>query len=219
MNISNQTINVLKNFATINQSLYFQPGSKLRTVSPQKTVLSEVIISENIEREFGIYDLNQFLAALGLFTSPSLDLKDHHMVISDESGSKTKYHYADKSMIVTPPDKNLSLPDVSVEFDLSNEVLNKIQQSARVLNAPELIVTVEDGEIAIEAGDSKNSSVNTFKTPLGTTDSNDCRHVFKLDNIKMMMLDYTVTISSKGIAQFKTADDRVTYFVATETKG
>jgi len=217
MKLSDQTVEVLQNFSSINQSLLFKKGSKLRTVSPQKTVLAEVEVGDVFAQDFGIYDLGQFLSALSLIEDPDLDLGDNGMTIGDGNGTALAYRYADPSMIVTPPEKALTLPDVNATFTLSDENLKSVLQAARVLGVPEIIVKGEDGKITISAGDSKNSSMNSFNKTVGSTDE-EFEHVFKVDNMKMMVLEYNVEISSKGISKFSTADGRVTYFVATESR-
>lgn len=217
MKLSEQTIEVLQNFSSINQSLLFKEGTKLRTVSPQKTVLAEVEVGDKFSQDFGIYDLSQFLSALSLIEDPELDLSDDDMTISDGNGTAIKYRYADPSMIVTPPEESLSLPDVNVSFTLPDTILNKVLQAARVLGVPEIIVKGEDGIITLSASDSKNSSMNSFSKKVGTTDD-EFVHVFKVENMKMMVLEYNVEISSKGISKFSTEDGRVTYFVATESR-
>ena len=217
MKLSEQTIEVLQNFSSINQSLLFKKGTKLRTVSPQKTVLAEVKVGDKFSQDFGIYDLSQFLSALSLIEDPELDLSDNDMTISDGNGTAIKYRYADPSMIVTPPEKSLSLPDVNVSFTLPDTILNKVLQAARTLGLPEIIVKGEDGVITISTSDSNNSSTNTFSKKVGTTED-DFTHIFKVDNMKMMVLEYNVEISSKGISKFFTDDERVVYFIATETR-
>ncbi len=217
MKLSDQTVEVLQNFSSINQSLLFKKGSKLRTVSPQKTVLAEVEVGDVFAQDFGIYDLGQFLSALSLIEDPDLDFGDNGMTIGDGNGTALDYRYADPSMIVTPPEKALTLPDVNATFTLSDENLKSVLQAARVLGVPEIIVKGEDGKITISAGDSKNSSMNSFSKAVGSTDE-EFEHVFKVDNMKMMVLEYNVEISSKGISKFSTADGRVIYYVATESR-
>ena len=74
MKLSESTLSLLKNFSTINQSILFKQGTKLRTISVMKNILAEATITEEIPKDFGIYDLNQFLNGLSLHQSPELDL-------------------------------------------------------------------------------------------------------------------------------------------------
>ena len=82
MKLSDSTLSLLKNFSTINQSILFKQGSKLRTISVMKNILAEATISEELPQDFGIYDLGQFLNGMGLHQSPELDFtNDNHVVI------------------------------------------------------------------------------------------------------------------------------------------
>jgi len=217
MKLSEQTIEVLQNFSTINQSLLFKEGDVLRTVSPQKTVLAEVTVPDNFETEFGIYDLGQFLSAMTLIDDAELNLGENSMDINSGNGESITYRYADPSMIVTPPEKGIALPDVDATFSMSDTTLKNVLQAARVLGLPEIIVEGDGTNISITAGDSKNSSMNNYSQSI--TESNSMfRHVFKVDNMKMMMLQYNVEISTKGISKFSTEDGKVTYYIATESR-
>ena len=217
MKLSDQTIEVLQNFATINQSLLFKQGDKLRTVSPQKTVLAEVTVPDTFDTEFGIYDLSQFLSAMPLIDEAELNLGETSMNINNGNGEDITYRYADPSMIVTPPEKSLSLPDTGASFTLSDTILSKVLNAARVLGLPEIIVAGDGTNITISAGDSRNSSMNNYSQNI-TTSNSEFEYVFKVDNMKMMMLEYNVEISTKGISKFSTSDGKVTYYIATESR-
>ena len=217
MKLSDQTIEVLQNFATINQSLLFKQGDKLRTVSPQKTVLAEVTVPDTFDTEFGIYDLSQFLSAMTLIDEAELNLGETSMNINNGNGEDITYRYADPSMIVTPPEKSLSLPDTGALFTLSDTILSKVLNAARVLGLPEIIVAGDGTNITISAGDSRNSSMNNYSQNI-TTSNSEFEYVFKVDNMKMMMLEYNVEISTKGISKFSTSDGKVTYYIATESR-
>ena len=217
MKLSDQTIEVLQNFATINQSLLFKQGDKLRTVSPQKTVLAEVTVPDTFDTEFGIYDLSLFLSAMTLIDEAELNLGETSMNINNGNGEDITYRYADPSMIVTPPEKSLSLPDTGASFTLSDTILSKVLNAARVLGLPEIIVAGDGTNITISAGDSRNSSMNNYSQNI-TTSNSEFEYVFKVDNMKMMMLEYNVEISTKGISKFSTSDGKVTYYIATESR-
>lgn len=62
MQVSNETIEVLKNFAGINPNIVISPGQKLKTISEAKNIMAEADITEDFPLEFGIYDLHEFLS-------------------------------------------------------------------------------------------------------------------------------------------------------------
>ena len=126
MKLSDKTISVLKNFSSINQSILFKEGSKLRTISVMKNILAEATVTEEFMKDFGIYDLNQFLNGLSLHQSPELDFQNDGYVVIREGKSRSKYFFADPNVIVTPPEKAINLPTEDVCFEVSTDQLEKL---------------------------------------------------------------------------------------------
>ena len=117
MKLSDKTLTLLKNFSSINQSILFKKGTSLRTISVMKNILAEATIEEDLPTDFGIYDLNQFLNGLGLHQSPELDFQDDSYVLIKEGKMRSKYFFADPNVIVTPPDKEITLPSDEASFE------------------------------------------------------------------------------------------------------
>ena len=93
MKLSSRTIELLKNFATINTSMLFLEGQELRTMAIAKNGFAKAKIEEVIPRRFAIYSLPEFLGILSLMKDPDIELEDGHMLI--KSGKqKVKYFYA-----------------------------------------------------------------------------------------------------------------------------
>lgn len=216
MNLSNESLSVLKNFSTINPSVWVNEGNVLRTMSPAKTIMASAVVGDEFPTPFGVYDLNQFLGTIGLFENPDFDFKDTYVLLSKDK-SKVRYGYVDKDLITVPPEKNLELPDVSVEFRLDNEDLQKVLQACNVLQLPHLSVRCNDGELQLVACDAKNPENNEFSVVVGECSSNSS-FVFRLENLKMMPNDYNVKLSSRGISEFSSVAENVTYFIATESE-
>ena len=216
MNISTNTISVLKNFSSINQSLAVDAGNTIRTISPQKTVMAVAQVDDTFDSSFAIYDLNQFLSAVSLFEKPDYDFEDQSVVVANGTSS-IRYFFADRNMVTIPPEKAINLPDVQVEFELSADTFKKTMAAASVLQAPHWSVVGNSSEIAIEVGDVKNDTSNKYRAVVGATDQ-DFDLVFKVDNLKLMENDYTVRVSSKGISHFATEKGALEYFIATESR-
>jgi hypothetical protein len=216
MKISNNTLAVLQNFATINNGIQVKAGSRLRTISPNKTLLGLATVSETFDTPFCIYDLSQFLGTLSLFDSPELDFGENAVEIV-EGETNLKYVYADPNTIVTVPEKQLEC-DGDIEFDLPQKSLDRLQKAANILGLPNLVITLdESGEQLIAAAtDVKNSTSNNFKVKLkGEAPSGVMfKMVLKIDNLKLIPDDYHVRISSKGISHFD--GKKAEYFVAVE---
>lgn len=216
MNISDNTLSVLKNFSNINQNLAVKSGNKIRTISPQKTVMAVAQVEDKFNSPFAIYDLNQFLSAISLFENPDFTFEEKNVVVANGKSS-IKYFYAEESMVMTAPDRDIELPDTLVEFKLSTDVFKSTMQAASVLQAPNWSVVGNGSIIEIVVGDSKNDTSNNYRVKVGDT-SEIFDIVFKVENLKMMQRDYNVVISSKGISHFTTEKGDLSYFVATESK-
>jgi hypothetical protein len=210
--LSAATVEVLKNFASINQSLLFKEGNELNTISPQKTIMARVQIPDSIEREFAIYDLSQFLGILSLFKEPELTFRDSYVTVS-EGDEKVNYRYADPKLIVTPPAKELVFPDPDVEFVLTADALQKIQKAGSALGVPEVAVVGEDGKITVRALNSKETEGNNYQFKVGKTDR-EFRAIFKTENLKLIPDEYEVAVAAKGLARFQSGKAR--YYIAIE---
>ena len=214
MKLSESTIEVLKNFSTINPSLVFKEGNILRTVSPQKNILASSVVGESFPIDFAIYELNQFLGLNSLFDNGDIDFGTSSLEISQGS-AKCSYTYTDPSMVTAPPEKDLVLPSAEVTFDMTNETLKNVVNAANQLGLPEIAVRNEGNEVVLVATDTKNPSTNEYSVAVCNTESDvDYKFVFKTDNFKFIPDNYRVQISSKGISHFK--GERVEYWVATE---
>lgn len=212
MKLSENTINVLKNFSAINQSLLFKTGNTIRTVSPSKNILAQAVVDENFPRDFGIYELNQFLGLVSLFEEGELDFGENSVTIKDGS-FKAKYTYSDPANIKAPPDKNIVLPSEDVKFLLTKDDMRRILNGANQLQSPNLVVRGDGSKISIASTDVKEMSCNEFSHALGETGDN-FQFVFKTENFRFIQDDYKVTISARGIAHF--VGSKVEYWVATE---
>jgi len=215
MNLSDSTLNLLKNFSTINQSILFKEGNSLRTISVMKNILAEARIDEEIPKDFGIYDLNQFLNGLSLHQSPDLDFQNNGYVVIKEGRSRSKYFFADPQVIVTPPDKDISLPTEDVSFELSTQQLDKLLKAASVYQLPDLSAVGENGVVKLVVRDKKNETSNDYAVVVGETDNTFCFN-FKVENIKIIPGSYEVVVSQKLLSRFTSKDYDLKYFIALE---
>lgn len=216
MNISSETINILKNFSNINANLVFKPGQSLSTISEAKTIMAKATISEDFVQEFGVYDLSEFLSVMNLVDSPVLNFDDKSVLISDHTGgTKVRYYYSELD-ILTQPTKDITMPECEVNFNLSAENLDKIKKAAAVLGHAELMFSCEGGNITAKVFDEKDATANTFDITLDTTSTEIFKYVFSISNLKMLHGDYSVSISSKLISNWKNTNIPVEYFIALE---
>ena len=212
MKLSEQTVSLLKNFASINQNLQFKSGNKLSTISAQKNILVNAEIPETFPSDFAIYDLNKMLGVMNLFPDPEMDIGDKTMKI----GGKVDYMFADPTMIVSPPEKELTFPEAEIKFVLTNAEFNQTIKAATLLGLPHICVEGKDGKINLVATDVHNSSSDEYRSELGETGM-IFNMVFKIENLKLYAGDYDVELTSKGISKFSHTSSNLQYFIATES--
>ena len=215
MKLSDKTISLLKNFSSINQSILFKEGNKLRTISVMKNILAEATVSEEFLKDFGVYDLNQFLNGLSLHQSPELDFKNDGYVVIREGKMRSKYFFADPNVIVTPPEKDITLPSEDVCFEVSTEQLDKLLKAAAVYQLPDISAVGEGGVIKLLVRDKKNDTSNDFAIVVGET-TDEFEFNFKVENIKVLPGTYEVVVSKKLLSRFESKNHDLTYYIALE---
>ena len=216
MNLSSDTVSLLKNFSDINQNILVKPGNKVQTISTMKNILAEAEISEKFESEFAIYDLPEFLRSVELFEKPELKFNGGSNVQIADSNSKQaiKYFFADKSVIVSPT-KNINMPDKEVTFTFKKETFAKLLKAATTLNLPDIAVKGNGKSINLVATDKKNKSSNEYSLVVGETDKSFTAY-FKTENFKMVSDDYDVAISKQKISHFVNRNKPIQYWIALE---
>ena len=213
--ISKSTIEVLKNFCSINKSIVIKPGNKVSTLSINKNILAIADVEESFDSQISIYDLGVFLGGLSLFDSPKIDTtQSNYVTVSDQRGkSKTRFFYADPDIITQPPEKEISIPSEDVKFRLDAGVLQQLQRAASVYQLPDLCLFCSDGTMNLCVTDKKNDTSNSYSVEVGSSDDEFC-YCFKVENLKLLAGDYNVTISKQNVALFQ--GDGIKYFIALE---
>jgi len=218
MKLSQNTNTILKNFASLNPNMLFRVGSNQKTINSTRTVLAIAKISEQIPREFAIYDLNQFLATLSLFEDPDLSFTDKQIKITNGTGALANFVYTNKESIISAPDKEINLASTDIVFNLDAKAMTNALTAASVLgNLPEIVFVGRDGKTYLSALNTKDSSSHNWEMPVGKAEKNYSM-VFRTENVKNILeRDYEVFVSSKGISKFVSKTGDVTYYIAIET--
>lgn len=219
MYLSNFTMNVLKNFATINSNMVVNPGNEIMTVAEAKNVLVRARVEETFPKHFGIYDLNEFLSVCSLVDTPQTRFDDQYLQIGDQSGrAEIKYFYSDADML-TSPSKAIEMPEADVSFTLDQSTLANLKRAAAALGHSEVSITSIDNVIRLTILDSDNSTSNSYSIDVdGDTQLTDFNFIININNLKLIPGDYNVEISTKLISQFTNADAEIdlTYWIALE---
>ena len=213
--ITKPTIEVLKNFCSINKSIVIKPGNQIATLSINKNILAIADVEEQFDKQISIYDLGVFLGGLSLFDQPKIDTsKENYLTVSDTAGrSKTRFFYADPDVITQPPEKEITLPSIDVNFRLDQSVLQQLQRAASVYQLPDLCLYGDGTDIQLRVTDKKNDSSNSFSVGVGDTTEEFC-YCFKVENLKLLPGSYQVSVSKTNVALFQ--GEGIKYFIALE---
>jgi hypothetical protein len=218
MELSNFTMQVLKNFASVNSNVVIKPGNSIMTMAEAKNILASATVPETFPKQFGIYDLQEFLNVLGLVDNPRVRFEDHHALIGDSTGrAQIKYYFSDPDMLTTPS-KAIDMPDSEVKFTLDNNTLSNLKRAASALGHSEMSIMNTDGVIRLSIIDGSNSTSNTYSIDVdGTSSLSECNFVINIANLKLIPGDYEVEVSTKLISKFTNVSERgLVYWIALE---
>ena len=214
--LSTQTLDILKNFASINSNLIVKSGEALSTISEAKNIMASAEISETFQSTFGIYDLNEFISMFSLMSDPDLDFTADSVVF--KSGrTKASYRFADQSILTTPKSK-INMPAADVTVSIGSDLLGQIRKAAGVLGHTIVSIGGEDGVITLSVVDPKNATANTFSVVLDDANANISTFdlQFLIANLKVIPGDYQVNISSKLISHWTNNSAPINYYIALE---
>jgi len=217
--ISNQTLELLKNYASINSNILVKEGNVLSTISPVKNVMAESTISETFDQEFGIWDLNKFLGTISLFEDPEFQFEEKFVTISSSKNkSSVKYYYSEPSLLTTV-NKQINMPESVVDCTITQKIFNDITKAASVLQVNDIAIRSNGNELEIVAMDKKDSTSNSYSIAIGDLphDNHDFCFYFKAENLKMLPGDYDVSITEKVVSQFTNTNQSLKYWVALES--
>lgn len=216
MKLSKQTLEVLKNFSTVNQNLYVKPGNRISTMSPGKNLFASANTTETFEVPFGIYNLPEFLGVVSLLNDPDFEFNEKYVTIREGKNS-VNYFYANREVLVVPPEKEFKMPSAEVKFRLTAEDMSAMKKSAAVLSATDFFIIGKNGVLSVVVGDPSNETANVFSIDLGETDY-DFRVFFNVENLKTMAGDYDVTLSKSLVLELKNTAMDYTLHVALDKK-
>jgi len=218
MELSENTLNILRNFSSINQNILIKTGNNIKTISEARNVVATADVTEEFTKDFGIYDLNEFIGVMGLVDAPSLKFEEDFVIVSDSSGrSKVKYFYAAEETL-TSPTKDVTMPDADVKFTLDNNTLNKLKKAASTLGHSEVSIRAKDGVLSLSVVENQNATSNAFSIDIDGEFKQDAvfNFIISISNLKILPGDYEVEISSKLITQFKHKEMPLRYWIALE---
>lgn len=217
MQLNETTMEVLKNFASIQKNLLITEGDTVKTIADAKNVMAVAKLNQSFDKSFGIYDVDQFLSALGLVDDPTLDLGDRYVTVKDSSGrSSVKYFYSDAD-ILTTVSKDIPMPESEVRFKLDEATLGRVRRAAGTLGHEKMTITATEGGVLLSVVDNTDDTSNVFSiTVPGSYDSENFSFVMNIANLQLLSGNYDVEVSSRLISKFTNESIDVCYYIALE---
>lgn len=219
--LSRNTLDVLKNYATINSSIVFKQGSTLRTISNAENILSKFTSEEIFPVDFAIYDLSQFLSGISLFNDPQLEFTSGDFVNIRGGRQSAKYYFSDPEITLkSAPEKNVKFPGSDIEFVLTEEDLISLQKASAVYSLPDLTFHSEEGSdiIKLILRDKENDTSNTYEQSITGSSNGAYTLDLKIENIRVLPGNYSIRVSQHLISEWTNQDVDLSYYIALEPK-
>ena len=217
--LSKKTLDVLKNFSTINSSIVFRKGSTVRTISNAENILAKFTGEEIFPVDFAIYDLSQFLSGISLFNDPQLEFTSGDFVSIRGGRQSAKYYFSDPEITLkSAPEKNVKFPGADLQFSLSGDDLIALQKASAVYSLPDLTFQSEEGvnEIKLILRDKENDTSNTYDLTVAGCCTGSYSLDVKIENIRLLPGDYSVKVSQHLISEWTNQNADLTYYIALE---
>ena len=216
MKLEARTIQVLKNFSTINPRIVIKEGNVLVTKSPSKSMLGRAVVPNTFEGQFAIYELSRFLGALSLFEDADLTIDEKHVIINNGAGKSIRYSCAEPTLIDARKVGEIKMPSIDASFVLPDNVLKETVKALGVLGLPNIVFIGDGTHVSICAMNVSEITNDVFSVVIGTTDK-----VFKAvydatDIIKILPNSYKIDISSAKISHFAAED--IDYWIGLKTE-
>ena len=215
MKLSKETVEILKNFATINTNLIINPGKKISTMSATKDIFAEYNGVDEFDKKVSIFNLSELLGAFSAFSDTELILEDKNLVIK-QGKAQVKYVYADENVLITPK-KSITMPSAEIEVNLSADLLASLQKMSAILSVEDLAIVGNGKTISVKVLDKKNPTANSFVIDLEVKSKEVFQVNFKVEKLRMIPDDYKVEISSKKISKWTASGINLVVFVAVES--
>jgi hypothetical protein len=217
MYLSKSTVQILKNFAQINQSIKIKEGNVLCSLARAGNIFATAEVEEEFAKEVNIYNLSQFLSALALMDTPHLKINDGNVVLKS-GDQKITYWMADPDIIQDPYKETVRLPSVLFSFELTEDVTQRVMKIASVLTAPEIQVVSKAGVVLFKIGDTTKLTTNSFEMEIGESEET-FEYNFQVENFKLLPGSYTVNVpTGKSFLNFVSRDISLQYYIACKKK-
>ena len=229
LTISAETYQILVNFSTINSSIVFKKGNLIRTIANAENILGEYVSEEYIPQDFAIYDLSEFISAIGICARdnslPTLHFDNDDYVTIKGGNLSIRYYFSDPQITLkVAPEKEVKFPGSNISFTINQSDLKNLRDALAKFNLPEVLFRSRDGKVTVHGVDTENATSNTFwmDFPSGQS-TGDFDLTLNTENLRVARnYDYHVKVSEHLLSEWAvvgpTKDLQLKYYIALEPK-
>lgn len=214
--LSDATMKLLKNYASINNSLFFPKGNTIETMLSSGGVFATATIEEEFPQDFSIYDLSNLLRVLSLPAFKDCDLvfkEDKPFMILEAGKSKIKYFFTSTDFVKPPSGRKIELPSNDFEFIMSDSMFSDFMKTAGVLGHTHMVVELADKLTHLCATNPEVDTSNDYRIELEPNEHEDYIYTLDIANLKFIPGDYKISFSNLGLARFIHESGNLTYYV------
>lgn len=219
MKFSDETLDILKNFSSINQGIRFERGKELMTVSPNETLIAKANIPDEIDGNACVYDLNKFLSTASLFKEGEIEFQDDRSRFWFRQDSKQAYFtYSSPEMIILPKSRNIIEIDYDYTFDVEWGDFKELLKASSIMQLKEVCFNSDGVNIYMSVINSENPTANRYDNYVTENESGESFEIIvNTDNLKILPRDYKISVSLKNKLIYLVADD-IQYWIGAKAK-
>lgn len=197
--LSPVTLNILRNFAQIDNALSVSPGNVLTIQNGNvNSMQARATVEEHFPVAFAVHDLNQWMSILTLHrgAAPEIEFGEQSMQISFSGDQHTdagqvEYFYSDPLLFKAPPPALPALTNL-FSFEMKQRDIVAVEKTSAVLSSS-LLSVIGDGQsvhLTLHQG-RDDSSQHSYRKLIG--ESTDHFHMaLKMDLFKLLPQQYRV---------------------------
>lgn len=231
LTISEEAYQILVNFSTINSSIVFKKGNLIRTIANAENILGEYVLDEYIPQDFAIYDLSEFISAIGICARdnslPTLHFDNDDYVTIKGGNLSIRYYFSDPQITLkVAPEKEVKFPGSNISFTINQSDLKNLRDALAKFNLPEVLFRSRDGKVTVHGVDTENATSNTFWMDFpGGESTGDFDLTLNTENLRVARnYDYHVKVSEQLLSEWTvigsgvSSDLQLKYYIALEPK-
>lgn len=225
MNLSKDTIQILKNFSAINDNILILPGNIVKTKAMHSGhIYAEAEIEEDFPKGFGIYDLSSFLPIISSFDSPNISFSKKenedglsaYSVIKDKTGKSSFQFNGSVKRVLDFPDKSINLPEMDFEFEITEEQLDQVRRMCNVAQLNKIVISSDGNEVTVSVLDTELQSSNQFTLTIDA-EVDEFRVMLSEESVQCLIPgSYSFSTDGEHAVVFKNLDKKLKYIIATE---